>query len=96
MSSNSIPPSLPSKVESRHLPPTIRLPTEMHASSIGLSNLATLVVEVAETIPEVAGVRLWQMGDGAPTIWHERGTVPVLDRSAIGKFSPDVAASMGA
>ena len=68
----------------------------MHASSIGLSNLATLVVEVAETIPEVAGVRLWQMGDGAPTIWHERGTVPVLDRSAIGKFSPDVAASMGA
>jgi len=90
MSSNRIPPA----VSSKSSPSAIPRPAEGYASSLG-RNLTRLVVEVAETIADVSGVRLWQTADGEPILWQEKGTLPVADGSLLGSdvASPGAAAS---
>ena len=45
--------------------------------------LAHQIFEVAAAIPGVAGVRLWQIADGEPTVWQESGILPLPDKIAI-------------
>jgi sigma-B regulation protein RsbU (phosphoserine phosphatase) len=48
-----------------------------------LSELAKQIVEVAAALPGVAGVRLWQTAGSEPTVWQERGELPLPDKMAI-------------
>lgn len=88
MSSNSVPPSVFPKVG--HPPSGVWLPLKEQATSYEPSDPAKLLVEVAVTMPDVSGVRLWRMVDGRPIAWQQKGAVPAASDSPGDMFSLDI------
>jgi phosphoserine phosphatase RsbU/P len=95
MSSNEIPRPVSSAVENRHPASAIQFTRAAQASSVQLHRLARQVVELAETIPGVSGVRLWQMAGGEPVVWHQTGAMPAAAETIAVGF-PSNSATAGA
>jgi phosphoserine phosphatase RsbU/P len=79
MSSREIPPSSSSKAESQRSRSPVPFPNAPQACAPPLSRLARQVVELAEMIPGVAGVRLWRTISGEAVVWHQAGTIPTVE-----------------
>jgi serine phosphatase RsbU (regulator of sigma subunit) len=56
-------------------------------TQIDFGELGRQLVEVAEALPRVAGVRLWQMLGSEPTVLHQSGELPLPDRAVVEKVS---------
>jgi phosphoserine phosphatase RsbU/P len=54
---------------------------------IDFGELGSQLVEVAEALPRVEGVRLWRMLGSEPTVLHQTGKLPLPDKSLVERIS---------
>lgn len=75
MNSNEIPQAAPGATLKRNLQPAVQFTAGAQAYLELIGELARNVVDVAEALRGVSGVRLWRT-DGAPRLWFQTGEIP--------------------
>jgi len=92
VNSKEIPPYASLGIQNGNLLPAIKFTAVALAPSTQIGELAKHIVEVAEVLPGVSGVRLWKTGS-EPKLWHQSGEIPVTDGSTEKRISLEPAAA---